>query len=350
MGIFIDAGLTADISTALPTYDPPAATAHEIARWQHSYAAADVGALGATVANHSSVTEAPRQTADELAQRYAPVLVVPDGDYDLPADPVDFIENSRWRTDRTARPDSIFGIGQHGDNTDGDRSWWGFGGEDTSDNFSAAQIGSEGESNQFLDLDDDKRDELGSVDAPFFYEAETDANGNTSRITYWFFYAHNDGPGPQNHEGDFERITIGFDPVTQEPIRARYSAHSNAHTEAVDFDKLETFGDTGRPVVYVAEGTHASYMHAGDYTSDAPWIGGIGVLDDNTVSSINDDSATIIDTSNNLHEATSQDWYPQRGDGVHWGEIGDADGLPFWGGSSSGPHGPSVNKNHLDLD
>lgn len=294
--------------------------------------------------------------AEALAARHAPVLVLPGGDYDLPADPQDFIDNSRLRTDRT-----LWGDSEQGNNIDG--------GDNT---FTAADVGASTDDRQFLDLADNRR-EIGTTDAPFFYQV--DDPDNPTKITYWFFYAYNDGPGPQNHEGDFERITVNLDPVTGERLDTIFSAHSNKHTEPTDFEDVETYIDpvtgldTGRPIVYVASGSHASYPTGGNHQSDAPdarMVGGIlngssGVvigeqvnkhlLDDQTPDSV-EDGTHVIDTGDNLSNVEDQPWYPENGDGVDWGEPGDADDLPglIGGGSTSGPKGPSTNKDHVELD
>ncbi|MDH3661998.1 MAG: hypothetical protein OEU92_18545 [Alphaproteobacteria bacterium] len=236
---------------------------------------------------------------DRLARRYAPVLVLPDGAYDLPADPEAFIENSRWREDRSFRGDK-----EHGNNINGDAD----------DDFSAAEIGQSDGGREFLDLADNRRD-IGDENAPFFYQV--DDPDKPSKITYWFFYPYNDGPGPQNHEGDFERITLELDPATGRPTEAIYSAHGNKHTVPVPFDQLQFYQDpatgeaTDKPLVYVASGSHASYPTPGSHQSDAPdapWlgvpfgVGGIvvgdqinnGALNDRTVGSIDEAAHVII--------------------------------------------------------
>ncbi len=283
-------------------------------------------------------------TDQELAEQFAPALVLPGGDHDLPADPEDFIDNSRWREDRT-----FWGDKEHGNNIDGDGS----------NDFTAEQIGQVRGDNKFLDLADNRRD-IGSEDAPFFYQVSRSDNADEpTKVTYWFFYAYNDGPGPQNHEGDFERITVEIDPTTGQPRDAIYSAHSNKHTEPTPYDQLETYKDpetgedTGRPLVYVATGSHASYPTPGDHLSDAPGIlrsaAGGERVDDHAVDSL-DQAAHVIDTGSNLHNVEAQPWYPSEGGGVHWGEPGNADDLPFWNSASSGPAGPSEEKQHVELE
>lgn len=287
----------------------------------------------------------PLSRADQLAQQHAPVLVLPGGDYDLPGDPQEFIDNSRLRTDLGGgRSDT-----EQGNNINGDPA----------DEFTAADVGNSDGNGQFLDLADNRRN-IGSEDAPIFYQF--DDPDNPTRITYFFHYPYNDGPGPQNHEGDWEGITLALDPETGEPKAAFYSAHSNKHTDPVHFDDLEMYRDpdtqelTEKPLVYVASGSHASYPTPGNHQSDAPdarWFAGpiLGdvintqTLDDRTPNSV-EEAAYIFDAGKNLHDIQEQDFRPGSGEGVHWGEPGNADGVPVWGNASSGPLGPSESKGH----
>ncbi len=313
-------------------------------------------------------------TDQELAAQFAPALVLPGGDHDLPADPEDFIDNSRWRQDVPKLQEGV-DVGWHFPpiKPKGDPEFGNNINADPTDDFTAADVGQVREDGQFLDLADNRRD-IGSEDAPFFYQVSRSDNADEpTKVTYWFFYAYNDGPGPQNHEGDFERITVEIDPTTGQPRDAIYSAHSNKHTEPTPYDQLETYKDpetgedTGRPLVYVATGSHASYPTAGNHTSDAPdarivggVVGGVPgavgghfvnerVLDDRTPGS-RDQAAHVIDTGGNLHNVEAQPWYPSEGGGVHWGEPGNADDLPFWNSASSGPAGPSEEKQHVELE
>ncbi|MGA9351414.1 MAG: hypothetical protein WBW48_21760 [Anaerolineae bacterium] len=84
-------------------------------------------------------------------------------------------------------------------------------------------------------------------------------------VQYWFFYAFNDFRtavrGTNNHEGDWERISIY---LAQEhgqwrPRYAAYSAHHGKQTRA--WEEVECADEAGQhPVVYVARGSHACYF------------------------------------------------------------------------------------------
>ncbi|EHR68958.1 hypothetical protein BurJ1DRAFT_0059 [Burkholderiales bacterium JOSHI_001] len=266
-----------------------------------------------------------RLSGDDLARKYAPVLILPPGQYNLPADPQAFIEHARLRQDVNWGRDRTLG-----DNTN----------RKTGDNFGAADVAAAGPG-QYLDLDNAQRGQLGRADAPIFYEVDNPQN--PTKVTYWFFYAYNDGPTKQNHEGDFERITIEFDPVTQQPTQANYSAHNNSHTQPAAYADVQKDPATGRPLVYVAGGSHASYVVPGEHATEAPFFKDHTPTDTNRDGRINgSDGAVRIDTAGQLRDVTQQAWYPSAGEGLQWGEIGQFE-------ATSGPRGPSRQKSHFDL-
>jgi hypothetical protein len=80
-------------------------------------------------------------------------------------------------------------------------------------------------------------------------------------IQYWFFYYYNPKTyfGIGAHEGDWEMMQIHLDPGGK-PIEAAYSQHSWG--ERCDWIHVPREED-GRPIVYVAEGSHANYFSPG---------------------------------------------------------------------------------------
>lgn len=84
-------------------------------------------------------------------------------------------------------------------------------------------------------------------------------------LQYWFFWYFDDYVN--THEGDWEFIQIVWDvPTVDEalrtaPVATGYSQHSGGESADWDGGKLELRGD--RPVVYVGAGSHANY-----YTPD----------------------------------------------------------------------------------
>ena len=110
--------------------------------------------------------------------------------------------------------------------------------------------------------------------------------GQSGRLAlqYWFCYYYNDwpreglAPGCDNHEGDWEMITIVFDRNTPGGVAgAAYSVHDN-YSRALGgadlaggnwhaWDDVERVGEGGsrktHPVVYVAQGSHANFFCPG---------------------------------------------------------------------------------------
>ncbi len=90
-------------------------------------------------------------------------------------------------------------------------------------------------------------------------------------VQYLFFYYFNDFLN--KHEGDWEMIQVAFDTdsvteaLAQEPARLAYSGHGGGEKASWEDDKVQK--EDGRPVVYVARGSHASYYEPGVYLGTA---------------------------------------------------------------------------------
>ena len=86
-------------------------------------------------------------------------------------------------------------------------------------------------------------------------------------LQYWFFYYFNDWNN--THEGDWELIQLIFGAETveealqQDPVRVAYAQHASGERSDWDDSKLQK--EDGRPVVYVAAGSHASQIEPGVY-------------------------------------------------------------------------------------
>jgi len=91
-------------------------------------------------------------------------------------------------------------------------------------------------------------------------------------LQYWFFYAYNAQDRgvlkTGRHEGDWELAQFRLDPDGR-PDRATLAQHSWA--EGCDWDQLDLVElDGGQvPVLYIANGSHATYSRPG--THDRPW-------------------------------------------------------------------------------
>lgn len=80
-------------------------------------------------------------------------------------------------------------------------------------------------------------------------------------IQYWFFYYFNDFvPLLGTHQGDWEMIQVRMKDDRSGPDVVAYATHNNG--ERCTFASV-TEANPSSPVVYVGEGSHASYMESG---------------------------------------------------------------------------------------
>jgi hypothetical protein len=88
------------------------------------------------------------------------------------------------------------------------------------------------------------------------------SRGGGAWLQYWFFYRGQDQDRgivrTGRHAGDWEMVQYRLDPAGQ-PVEAVYAQHSGA--ERCGWGAVEQ--RDGRPVVYAAHGSHASYLRAG---------------------------------------------------------------------------------------
>jgi len=73
-------------------------------------------------------------------------------------------------------------------------------------------------------------------------------------LQYWLFYYFN-AFAPGVHEGDWEMVQVGLD-ANNNPDKAAYAQHGDG--QRCDWPSVERSGQ--RPVVYVADASHASYF------------------------------------------------------------------------------------------
>lgn len=323
---------------------------------EHRFAAGLVRfALGQSAAGAAARQPQPLSCPEiaSLVRAHAPILVFNPGEENFPASPLEFIEHSELREHRRILWDRK--LADRGE-------------------VEPSRLDTAGQDNyQFLDLDNDYRQTLGQRPdasgrgaAPIHYQLE---QGPPLKVTYHVFYAYNDGPSVQNHEGDWERITIEFAESSRggargyEPARVHFSAHHGGSSVTWDEARKDA---SGRPLVFVARGSHANYPEPGNqptaydahpsYTprqiipspEDVLGQGVENLIDDETATDRNGDGrvdrgdgAFLFDVAQSpLLEVTGQSWYPEQGAGFHWGERGELS-------DTSGPQGPSAEKGHV---
>jgi hypothetical protein len=84
---------------------------------------------------------------------------------------------------------------------------------------------------------------------------------------FWLWYLYNPWQilGTGKHEGDWEFVQLGcVDPEGDKPVLVTASQHRNG--EKREFWRCEL--ERGRPVIYVAIGSHANYFTPGDRGED----------------------------------------------------------------------------------
>src|SRR5665811_1212899 len=92
-------------------------------------------------------------------------------------------------------------------------------------------------------------------------------------LQYWFFYAYNDYRshyhGANDHEGDWELVSIFLDEGGPEEATVSWVAYANHDFEGADLRRrwddpeVERIGE--HPVVNVGAGSHSSYFSPGEY-------------------------------------------------------------------------------------
>jgi hypothetical protein len=276
-------------------------------------------------------------TIEQATKRYAPLVYLAVKEANRPANASEFIANSRlrWSHDSNQRDHGITDTGGVDENKLGSGGYshrtenaLGF---HTGDPIkSNADVrpkdghGSGGNEGFFLDLDNSHRASRKSgTDAPVYFEAK-----NHHYITYWFFYAFNDGPtqgkadGVDDHEGDWERICVRLNPNNR-AIEVAYYQHDGP-PKKLKWKHVPKSGS--HPLVFSAKGSHASYASAGDKPIHHKVLGkNVRIATDHA------SYGKQWHTRNHLVNAHDQGWY---GYGGAWGEVGENE-------HTTGPQGPS---------
>lgn len=252
-----------------------------------------------------------------LAERYAPILYFHPDEQNFLQDPNTYIAQSTLRQERDFWGDKeVHGLG-----------------EVPPDELARIDEGNQDADSQlFLDH---QNEELGDgiragdlANSKNLYQYDS----LTNTITYHLFYSYNDGPpgglgDAQNHEGDWEKITVQLDSEFQ-PVEVRYSAHNGMDVKRSWADAPK---EDGRPVAYVGQGSHANFPETGSWETNAPtWV----ATDEAAAGGIRFDLA-----GQPAVDVTAQPWY---GGYVLWGERGSIQ--EFGKGDTSGPTGPSADK------
>ena len=162
-------------------------------------------------------------------------------------------------------------------------------------------------------------------------------DGPALALQYWFFYYFNDYN--DKHEADWEGIQLVFRAgsaraaLERKPVEVGYAQHLGGESADWDSDKVEKVGT--HPVVYSAAGSHASYY------SSALWLGksaseGVGCDDTRAPThQIQLDAVVVPGTVESRHSPYA--WLAFEG---RWGQK-----LP---GANNGPSGPNTKDRWTD--
>jgi hypothetical protein len=173
----------------------------------------------------------------------------------------------------------------------------------------------------YLDLDDRRRNGLRPdlFLVPTYYHYRFNRTSDTNNfITYWFFYPWNDGVATGNHEGDWERVVVDLD---RHGNAVQIALYRHKCHRVVPWGQISVVRNTNHPIVFSAEGSHASYGTERDDQFDSCTD---GHLVDST------QAGFAWQTWRSLHNVERQPWY---GFGGAWGEKGKA-------AETTGPLGP----------
>jgi hypothetical protein len=162
-------------------------------------------------------------------------------------------------------------------------------------------------------------------DAPCYAHVVSTRRG--TEIQYWFFYPYNGNIAPGlhfAHEGDWEHITVRLEPSNEAASDVFYAAHEGGKW----YPAHRVLNHSGRPVVYSARYTHASYPNKGTWFLRKAF----------PFREVNDvtGAGQEWDCVSNLVLLSRREpqWMRYTG---RWGEIGV---FPF----TSGPRGPALHE------
>ncbi|MDQ0381888.1 hypothetical protein [Amycolatopsis thermophila] len=143
--------------------------------------------------------------------------------------------------------------------------------------------------------------------APAYWEFHREGDGRTA-LVYWFFYGRNTLNPGNRHDGDWERVAVQL--RDDEPLAVTFFGHGGSPC-MMPWRELDRRDD--HPVVYSAVGSHASYPDAGRHD-----------IYDRT------SAGTGWPTWDHAKPVAQEPWYEYAG---WWGPQSDVPGF-------SGPKGP----------
>jgi hypothetical protein len=311
----------------------------------------------------SAVRPDPKHSI-ELAEKFAPLVILGKDEKYRPIDATTYIEKSQlmWNrdagcpddvVDKHPAPRSLAEPGRYRRKESADTSLplpCKLQGPDYDTTQRTRPLDTEelGDEGYFLDDHENALREQGSTSAPVYvqYVDGTGANAGKTGYVYWFFFPWNRWTNPAggvggNHEADWERVSVVAN-AAGDPEGVVFSQHLTK----CRMSWADVTGTDGRPTVYSAVGTHGSYP-VGDasYTIDLPKaLEVITALQDRTST-----SGERWQTWHDVREVEREPWWGYAGG---WGEVGGNillnNLIKELQKAQTGPAGPSKYKNMAD--
>jgi hypothetical protein len=162
--------------------------------------------------------------------------------------------------------------------------------------------------------------------APVYYESGDlikpgSPVGTYAYLTYWFFYAYDEGFADQDHEGDWEGMSVIFaetSPGHYRPVALGLNQHNGI--QGLSWKQRRFPHD--RPHVFSAKGSHATYDHA---------------LKEHAFPFDRTGGGMLWDTSIQMLPLANEPW---RGYCGGWGQVGKEAESPLHLSFTTGPSGP----------
>jgi hypothetical protein len=299
------------VADSFSVEQPPApATANLTADLQANLASPAAKAATANRVAQTSAVTIPRNREEvrQLAEKFSPVFHMHPKEKYLPGDPNTFIARASLRKHISGWFDKTLA---------------------EKNKINPASLAKQRDEGVYIDGDDSDTARRGNpANSPVLYQYN---GGQPPTMTYWLFTPYNNKAlnnlPDQNHEGDWERITVVFQDNkngTISPSEVRYSSHGSG-TALPWQEAPKTAGDANRPKVYVGLGSHAM----SPYPVNQP-IEGIPILDlvdYFAEGGITIDSGKTSDSAGRtrLKNIEEEAWWGTR---VHWGERGKLAAFP----------------------
>jgi hypothetical protein len=271
-----------------------------------------VGGCAEDVPEASTTAEPSSVEAAELAQRFAPLVWLAEGEENYPMNATDFVGRSELRFDHGSLCEDdepvadVVAPARLGDGSYRHRAYPQPVGTETPrcDHEAGIEYDSTDDvpsvlSSQgfYLDLDDAARPGDRTLAAPTYWERHEDESGLVAYV-YWLFYGYNDYNN--KHEGDWERIAVQV--RGEEPVAVTFWKHEEP-TCVVKWSEMDVAD--GHPTVFAASGAHGSYPSIGSF-------GHPGGIDQTT-------AGESWRTWSSARAVDAEPWWGYRG---MWGDAG----------------------------